>query len=130
MSDQLTTISACLVSFSPDNGFVDLDIEPGLLKLQDLRTKGSKYFCSEAEIKQCRITFRGDKETNDAEFQLIVLYDHKLHGTDRCPYLAFKTIDKVMTSVEKEDYMAVIKSVDLMKHKLRPFEQVHEGSST
>ncbi|KAG1753297.1 hypothetical protein EDB19DRAFT_1824042 [Suillus lakei] len=130
MSDQYTTITACLVSFTPDNGFVDLNIAHGPLNLQDLRTKGSKNFRSEAEIKQCRIKFGGSKETNDPEFQIIVFYDHKLHGTNRCPYLAFKMIDKEMISVDKEDYMAVIKSVDLIKHKLRPFEQDQEGSST
>ncbi|KAG2738971.1 hypothetical protein P692DRAFT_20398775 [Suillus brevipes Sb2] len=109
------SVTACLVSFTPNNGFVDLNIPNGPLDHQELWRRGRKYFSPEAEIKEFRVTFGySDEPDLDEQFDIIVLYDHKAHGTRRCPYLAFKLINKEkIVDVERDDYMAVIKAIDL-----------------
>ncbi|KAG2133026.1 hypothetical protein DEU56DRAFT_757245 [Suillus clintonianus] len=122
------TITACLVSNSPANGFVDVIIrEP--FDRQNLLIRSKKFFHVDANIKECRITLSHTEEQNN-HFQLMILYDHELHGKHNCPYLAYKFIDKSnVDDLGREDYMVVMKAIDIsliirMKRKIRPTDQV------
>ncbi|KAG2136447.1 hypothetical protein DEU56DRAFT_756352 [Suillus clintonianus] len=107
------TITACLVSNSPANGFVDVIIrEP--FDQQNLLIRSKKFFHIDANIKECRITLSHTEEQND-QFQLMILYDHELHRKHNCPYLAYKFIDKSnVDDLGREDYMVVMKAIDII----------------
>jgi hypothetical protein len=107
------TITACLVSFAQQNGFVDLQLKNGPLYRPNILKAGKKFFAPDAQLAEARVTFDTGGEPENKPFVMIVLYDRELHGTKECPYLALKLVNKdKIINLGKEHYMDVIKSVE------------------
>jgi hypothetical protein len=71
-----------------------------------------KFFCSEADVQKCRITFY-HTEKPEEHFQIIMFYDRNTHGTPKCPYLAYKLENgNKLIDLDRDDYVTVIKAVD------------------
>ncbi|KAG1722485.1 hypothetical protein EDB19DRAFT_1916661 [Suillus lakei] len=120
------TITACLVSNTPANGFVDVNIKEHLDR-QNLLDRSKRFFHVDAKIKECRVAF-SHSEPQVEQFEIIVLYDHKLHGTPNCPYLAYKFMDhQKIDDLGREDYMAVVKAVDFLKRKVPVTDQAEQS---
>lgn len=108
------TVTACLVSFAQQNGFVDVQLNEGQLTQQNLFSAGRKFFRPEAQLKGARIAYSNGGESEGEPFDMIVLYDQGLHGKGACPYLAFKSINRsAIINVSRGDYMEVMRAVEL-----------------
>lgn len=105
------TVTACFVHSSPASGFVELTLKDPL-DWWNLLVCSKKFFCPEADMQKCKITFC-DTEKPDERFQIIMFYDRNTHGTPMCPYLAYKLKngDKLI-DLDRDDYITVIKAID------------------
>jgi hypothetical protein len=108
------TVTACLVSFARQNGFVDLQFKDSPHNRDDVLSAGKKYFSPEAKLKLARLTFARGGKPESEPFDMVIMYDEDLHGSKMCPYLALKLINKEkFVSLDRDHYMDVMKSVEL-----------------
>jgi len=113
-SPSVQTVTACLVSFAQENSFVDIQLKDKPLTQQNLFSAAYWFFAPEAELKAAKIAYSSKDEGKDNPFDMIILFDHELHGKQMCPYLAVKAINnEKITNLGREDYMEVMRVVEL-----------------
>lgn len=107
------TVTACLVSFTQQNGFVDIQLGDGPHDREDVFSAAKQYFSPDARLEVARVTFSSGGEHDTEPYDMAIIYDRELHGDKRCPYLALKLIEKEkIESLSRDHYMDVIKSVE------------------
>ncbi|KAG1874906.1 hypothetical protein F4604DRAFT_1680778 [Suillus subluteus] len=111
-------IIGCLFAFTEPNGLIEvplIDSTNGEFTL----TRASRYFRDVNDIERYHIKITS--EEFDEPSIIHVLYDKKLHGTPKCPYLVIRVTDEGQTGdLKRKDYMAATKAI---KQKRRTIEQ-------
>ncbi|KAG2130575.1 hypothetical protein BD769DRAFT_1386967 [Suillus cothurnatus] len=114
------TVTACLVSFAQQNGFVNLQFKDSPHNRDNVLSAGKKYFSPEAKLKLARLTFARGGKPKSEPFNMVIMYNKDLHGSKMCPYLALKLINKEkFISLDRDHYMDIMKSVEFIITKIK-----------
>jgi hypothetical protein len=82
------------------------------LDWHNLKICSKRFFSLTADIQKTSITFR-HTETAEEPFEIVIFYDQNLHGTPKCPYLAYKVEGKDnIVDLDRDDYVTMMKAVD------------------
>jgi hypothetical protein len=105
------TITACLVAFTPLNGFVDILVH-------DNNNSGgsivipNRYFTNTDDIRKVKVTIHREDDVQ-TRTDFMVLYDHRLHGTKERTYLVMQAgAGDRLESVERRHYMGIVEAVN------------------
>ncbi|KAG1884138.1 hypothetical protein F4604DRAFT_1677277 [Suillus subluteus] len=110
-------VMGCLFSFAEPNGLVEIPLKDGDNGYFTLSRAGW-YFRDIAEIERYRI--RMTSEEFEEPSIIHVLFDNKLHGTPKCPYLVVRvTNGGQAVDLKRKDYMAATKAVEQTTRRLR-----------
>ncbi|KAG1880091.1 hypothetical protein F4604DRAFT_1679203 [Suillus subluteus] len=127
--DDEQTITACLVSFAQENGFVDIQLKKEPLTQKNLFAAAHKFFIPGAKLKGARVAYSSSGNGGDNAFDIIILFDQGLHGQQVCPYLAVKSINRdTITNLGRDDYMEVMRAVEFVMAKILPKGDGQEAS--
>ncbi|KAG2145274.1 hypothetical protein DEU56DRAFT_754130 [Suillus clintonianus] len=123
------TVTGCLVSSAPVNGFVEVQLNDSPLTHRNILSAARKYFTEEAQLKEVRISLEAGGE-DDKPFQMIVIFDNLLHGSMKCAYLALKLIDENnVADLNHQDYMTVIRCIDCLLTKIPAANKEEDNTS-
>ncbi|KAG1721642.1 hypothetical protein EDB19DRAFT_1917169 [Suillus lakei] len=123
------TVTGCLVSFAPVNGFIEVQLNNGPPNHKNILSAARKYFAEEAQLKEVRISLDSGGE-EDLPVQMIVVFDNLLHGSMKCPYLALKLIEKEkIMNLNNKDYMTVIRCINYILMKIPAANKKEDSTS-
>lgn len=99
-------ITACLCSWGPQSGFIDIsviDTDGGGFDVPYIQT----YFGPHADIGEYFVLV-SCSEGSFEPLKFLVYYDRNLHGdgTLRCPYLVIKTVEGCAVNMIRSNYIA------------------------
>ncbi|KAG1838186.1 hypothetical protein DFJ58DRAFT_733924 [Suillus subalutaceus] len=114
-------VMGCLFTFSEPNGLIEIPLTDAVDGFFSL-TRASRYFRDIADIERYRI--RISSEEFDEPSIMHVLYDKKLHGTPKCPYLVIRvTYGGQTVDLKRKDYMAATKAVEQVLRMVAPYKE-------
>lgn len=103
-------VIGCLFAPTDPNRFLEVTIRDGP-KGTFILTRHNCFFKELLDMRQYHSLVTND-EDNEPHI-MYVIYDRKLHGTPRCPYLVLKKVHKGQAvDLQCKDYIAATNTVD------------------